>query len=140
MLIPELQSQIERDLERDEGRRRKAYRDTVGKLTIGVGRNLDDKGLRDDEINLMLRNDIKEAESELDRTQPWWRDHPAAVQGVLLNLMFNLGATRLGKFITTLSLIKRRDYRGAANQLRRTLYARQVGQRAERLAKILEIC
>ena len=49
-------------LERHEGRRAFPYLDTVGKLTIGVGRNLSDRGLSEDEIDLLLASDIAIAE------------------------------------------------------------------------------
>ena len=39
-----------------EGVEHMPYKDTVGKLTIGVGRNLDDRGLSDDEIDYILSN------------------------------------------------------------------------------------
>lgn len=40
------------ELSRDEGRRLKPYLDTVGKTTIGVGRNLTDVGISEDECDL----------------------------------------------------------------------------------------
>ena len=46
----------------DEGVRKKPYKDTVGKWSIAVGRNLDDVGLYDNEIQLMLENDVQAAE------------------------------------------------------------------------------
>ncbi len=45
----------------DEGKKDKAYRCSVGKLTIGIGRNLDDVGLSDDEQYYLLNNDVERA-------------------------------------------------------------------------------
>ena len=49
-------------LERHEGLRLKPYRDTVGKLTVGYGRNLEDVGISRDEADFMLDNDIDQVE------------------------------------------------------------------------------
>jgi lysozyme len=56
------------ELERDEGRRLRPYVDTAGKVTIGVGRNLTDVGITDDDCDRMLAEDIARAEADLDRT------------------------------------------------------------------------
>ena len=45
-------------LKRHEGLRLKPYQDTIGKLTIGYGRNLDDRGISKEEAEYLLRNDI----------------------------------------------------------------------------------
>src|SRR5574341_784631 len=62
------------ELKRDEGVRLKPYRDTVGKLTIGAGRNLDDKGISAVEATILLANDIEEVCAALDAELAWWRD------------------------------------------------------------------
>jgi lysozyme len=61
-------------LVKHEGLRTKPYEDTVGVLTIGVGRNLDDVGLSHDEIYYMLKNDIRRCEEELDNAFRWYKD------------------------------------------------------------------
>ena len=53
-----------------EGKRRKPYRCTKGKLTIGVGRNLESNGLRDTEIMYMLNNDIADCIRDLQDIFP----------------------------------------------------------------------
>ena len=131
-------SLIEQDLIRDEGWRDKPYQDTTGHLTIGVGHNLDASGLCDDAILAQLRFDLRRCEGELDRSLPWWRDHPPAVQRVFLNLWFNLGAKFL-KWPLTLGHLQLKQYRNAARDIRtNSIYVKQVGRRAERLALLLE--
>ncbi|HQN14652.1 MAG TPA: hypothetical protein PLP74_21275, partial [Quisquiliibacterium sp.] len=102
-----------------EGERRKPYRDTVGKLTIGIGRNLDDNGLRRDEIEYLLANDIADARADLDRYLPWWRGLDPVRQRVLIDMVFNMGmgAPNRGgllSFVNTLSEIRRGNYGIAA--------------------------
>lgn len=118
----------------DEGRRAQIYLDTVGKWTGGVGRNLSDRPFSDDEIDLMLRNDIKGVERDLDRRLPWWREMSEARQNVLANMAFNLGINRLLGFVNTLTLMRARRYDAAASAMLDSKWARQVGARAVRLA------
>jgi lysozyme len=67
-------SHLKTDLIRDEGYRRGVYKDSLGILTGGVGRNLSARGFLDSEINLMLVNDIEIVERDLDLNIPWWRE------------------------------------------------------------------
>lgn len=121
----------------DEGRRARIYVDTVGKVTGGVGRNLTDREFSQDEIDLMLSNDIALVEADLDRTMPWWRTMTEARQGVLANMAFNLGISRLAGFKNTLAYMQAGRYDAAAAVMLDSLWARQVGARADRLAKIM---
>ena len=126
------------ELNRDEGLRLLPYRDTVGKLTIGVGRNLDDVGISIAEANNMLLNDINRVLPQLDKSMPWWRDLSEARQRVLCNMAFNLGITKLLKFTKTLKMMQDGNYKQAAEAMRQSLWYRQVGVRAERLAVMMD--
>ncbi len=121
----------------DEGRRDRVYTDSVGKLTVGVGRNISDREFSQDEIDLMLSNDIALVEADLDRTMPWWRTMTEARQGVLANMAFNLGISRLAGFKNTLAYMQAGRYDAAAAGMLDSLWAKQVGARADRLAKIM---
>lgn len=126
---------LEAELIRDEGLRLKPYRCTSNKLTIGVGRNLDDRGVTREEALYLLHSDIKAEEAALDKHLPWWRTLSDARQRVLLNMSFNLGIKRLLGFKNTLGMIERGQYVKAADGMLESLWARQVGSRAERLAE-----
>lgn len=131
---------IEDDLLRDEGLKLKPYKDSVGKLTIGAGRNLDDVGISEDEAKAMLRADIKTAEAELDREFPWWRGRPEPVQRGLVNMMVNMGAARLRGFSRMLSALHAGDYDTASIEALDSDWARQVGSRAIRIANLFRSC
>jgi lysozyme len=121
----------------DEGKRNMPYRDTVGKLTIGVGRNLDDRGLSDDEIAYLLSNDLKIVERELDVHLTWWRGMCDARQNVVANMAFNMGVPTLKTFKITLQAMRDGRYADAADGMLKSRWATQVGERANRLAKIM---
>src|SRR5580765_6037026 len=81
---------LEDQLIRDEGLRLKPYTDTVGKTTIGVGRNLTDVGISKDEALLLLNNDLDAAIADLSRF-PWFVALDAVRQRAVVDLRFNLG-------------------------------------------------
>lgn len=124
-------------LELHEGRRRFPYTDTVGKLTIGVGRNLTDRGLRPDEIALMLRNDIAEAERECRANFSFFHDLDSVRKKVVIDMAFNLGITKLLEFKDTLKAIAERRWDDAARFMLRSKWAKDVGARAVRLAQMM---
>lgn len=120
----------------DEGRRDRVYTDTVGKLTVGVGRNISDRAFSADEIDLMLNNDIRLVEQALDRALPWWRQMSDARQNVLANMAF-MGIGTLLTFKNTLVYMQAGRYDAAAAGMLNSKWAKQVGARADRLAKIM---
>lgn len=118
----------------DEGKRSRIYLDSVGKWTGGVGRNLSDRPFSEDEIALMLANDIATAERELDRVLPWWRSMTDARQQALCNMCFNLGIDRLLGFKKALTLLQAGRWDAAAAEFMDSKWAKQVGDRAIRIA------
>lgn len=124
-------------LEIDEGKRSHIYTDTVGKITGGIGRNLSDREFSEDEIALMLKNDIAIVEQELDRVLPWWRGMCDARQNVLANLCFNMGINRLLGFKNALTAMQAAKYDKAADEMLDSTWARQVSNRAMRLAAVM---
>lgn len=129
-------SRLKAQLTIDEGRRKRIYVDTVGKITGGVGRNLTDRGFSDDEIDLMLSNDIKLVEQLLDRNLPWWRQMNDARQNVLANMCF-MGIGSLLGFVNTLAAMKEGRFGDAADGMLDSKWAKQVGARAKRLAEVM---
>lgn len=119
---------------RDEGIRLKPYVDTVGKLTIGVGRNLTDRGLSPNEVQILLDNDLDIVEKEVRKAIPWYVDLDEPRQEVLLNMAFNLGTPTLLTFKRFLVAAERGDHLTASEMMLDSKWARQVKGRALRLA------
>ena len=120
-----------------EGVRNKVYKDHLGIETIGVGRNLVDRGLSDEEVDYLLTNDITIVENELDNGLSWWRDLDEVRQRALADLAFNMGLPRLHGFVKMLDALQRRDYHAAADELLDYKYAKQVGERSNRVAEMI---
>jgi len=129
---------LTRQLRGDEAVRRTAYRDSLGLLTIGVGRLVDPTkpggGLRDSEIDFMLANDIEDRVRALTAALPWFTTLDEARSGVLLNMAFQLGTVGLLAFTGTLGYVRSGDYAAAAKAMLASKWAKQTPERAERLA------
>lgn len=123
-------------LERHEGVRLYPYRDTVGKLTIGIGRNLDDNGITRDEAEMLLDTDIDEVERHLNTVDEYLALDRVR-QTVLANMCFNLGFYGLMAFRKMWKALARKDYAEAARQMLDSKWARQVGSRADELARTM---
>ena len=129
-------SKLEEMLIRHEGKRSLPYECSAGKISVGVGRNLEDNPLTDDEIMYLLRNDIVRSETELNRYS-WFRMMDDARRDACINLVFNLGLTRFRQFKRMIKAFEDRDYERAADELLDSKYAFQVGQRAKELSDII---
>ena len=128
---------LEAMLLRHEGLRLKPYRDTVGKLTLGVGRNLDDVGISRDEAFVLLRNDVARAKAALNAALPWCAGLDAVRGRVLVDMAFNLGVPGLLAFTGTLAAMRDGDYPLAAERMLQSRWAAQVKGRAGELAAMV---
>lgn len=130
-------------LRRDEGTgplrngRFLPYKCSSGKLTIGYGRNIEDRGISAATAEQMLNEDIDLCIIECASTWPWFESLSEPRQAAMVNLCFNLGMTKLKKFPHTLRLLEAGDFEGAAIALLQSRYAEQVGDRALRIAEQL---
>ena len=126
-------------LRRDEGQRPLAYQDHLGYWTIGVGRLIDLRkpgaGLRPDEIDYLLRNDINDRVAALQKALPWFVKLDEARQGVLINMAFQMGTAGLLAFRQTLALVRDGKYTEAADQMLKSKWAEQTPGRAKRLSE-----
>lgn len=123
-------------LEQHEGRRARPYMDSVGKITIGVGRNLSDKGLSQAEIDALLEHDLDDVLIDLE-TFAWFAALDGVRQRVLADMRFNLGPSRFRGFKRMLRKVAEQDYVLAGAAMRDSLWYRQVRNRGVRLAQMM---
>lgn len=124
-------------LEWAEARRRFPYEDQVGKTTIGVGRNLEDKGLSEDEIDYLLDNDIAAVLKECE-SLPYWDDLCMARKMVVADMVFNMGLPRFTGFVMTNRALNSGDFDEAAEEMKDSKWYRQTGRRARKLVRIMK--
>jgi len=129
---------ISRWLEQDEGCRLRPYYCTGGKLTIGIGRNLEDNGIGKAEAQFMLENDIVRIIKELDQMLPFWRELSPNRQAAVVNMAFNLGTFGLSKFKKTLAFLESGEFEKAGDEMLRSKWANQVGDRALRISQVIK--
>lgn len=125
---------IKIDLRADEGYARQPYRCPAGKLTIGVGHNIEDNGLSDEVIEHILEEDVAKAEADAREIFSSYDELDEVRQEVLVNMAFNMGRSRLAKFIQFIEAVKRNDFAEASNQMVDSGWYKQVGRRAQKLA------
>ena len=121
-----------------EGVRLKPYTDTAGKLTIGVGRNLDGKGISYAEAMALLDKDIADTTNDCLHAFPWFADLSEPRQWVVLSMVFNMGLEGFKAFKRMIACLELGDYDGAEVEMANSRWAKQVGQRATDLRKMMK--
>jgi len=130
-------TRLERQLWLDEGYRQYPYKCSSNKLTIGIGRNIEDNGISKDEALHLLRNDIMEVRVSLMRFS-WFNRLNDERQDAVLNMAFNLGIPRFMSFKKMIEALSEMDYELAADEALDSKWATQVGERADRIARIIK--
>ena len=120
-----------------EGFRKFPYKDTVGKLTIGHGWNLEDRGIDEFEAELILRFQLLEIESQL-KMFSWFNKQNRVRKDALIDMAFNLGLNGLLKFHNMIRALEREDFTRAKAEALDSKWARQVGVRADTISSMLE--
>jgi lysozyme len=123
----------------EEGMEFKPYRCPSGKLTIGVGRNLDDVGISEPEALFLLETDIKRCAMEAEKNLPWFPLLTPTRQIVILSMIFNLGLRNFLEFEKMIKAVSEQNYALAAKEMLASRWAQQVGNRAKDLAVLMKI-
>jgi lysozyme len=135
----------------DEGVEYVIYEDHLGYPTFGIG-HLIVKGDEElgkpigtpvsvERVKECFENDLDMAIGEcnaLFEDKDTFSNLPGEVQQILVNMMFNMGRTRLSKFKNFIAAIEAKDWKTAAAEGRDSLWYRQVTNRAERLMVRME--
>jgi len=141
-----------------EGLRLQVYQDTLGIDTIGIGRNLEDRGITKEELDWMdipnmaivhtmgiseadamylAENDVQIVEEELVRAHPCVNKLDAVRQLVVMDMAFNMGVPRLCKFKKMWNAIHEENYIAAAKEMLDSRWAIQVKSRSTKLANAM---
>ena len=138
-----------------EGLRLTVYKDSLGIDTVGIGRNLQDRGISKEELAeldipsmdhiyeygiteadaiFLAENDVQIVEDELVRAHPCVEELDAVRQLVLIDMAFNLGVPRLCKFKKMWAAVHAKQFDVAAKEMLDSRWARQVKSRSTKLA------
>lgn len=124
-------------LELHEGFRKYPYEDTKGFITIGYGYNLDANGLPKDICKKLLQDKVNELWDKLFNIG-WFRVLNEVRKKVILDMAYNMGIDGLSRFRKMIDALKAEDYDEASKEMLDSMWANQVGERAERLAKMMK--
>jgi lysozyme len=124
-------------LVRDEEYRAHPYEDTTGHLTVGIGRNLTDRGISLEEALLMLDNDVQFFSSFLSARLPFFESLDDVRKIVLICMCFNLGTSGILKFPKMLDAIADKRYHDAADEMMDSTWSGQVKERSFRLSQMM---
>jgi len=128
-------SKLIEQLKVHEGLRLKPYRCTAGKLTIGYGLNLEDRGITKFEAELLLNHDVSGIIMQLCEAVDGWHCLNEARKAVLVNMAFNMGVAGLMKFKKTLGYIRLKMYSEAGVEMLDSKWSDDVGDRALELSE-----
>ena len=141
---PETLQRLSDQLIAHEGMELRLYKCPAGKWSIGAGRNLQDRGITEDEARYLLNNDIRISIDELTNTFRWFTRLDETRQAAMVELHFNLGLSNLKTFTKTLGLIAeavegRVAWHDVGRELLNSKWADQVGRRSQVIADMLFI-
>jgi len=126
-----------KQLKKHEGVELKPYKCTSNKLTIGIGRNLEDVGISEHEAEFLLMNDL-DTYMTAAKTYDWYAGLNDARKAVIVNMLFNMGQTNFNKFLKMKQALDVGDYAEAAKQMLDSRWAKQVKGRSAELSKQME--
>ena len=112
-----------------EGLKLQVYKCPANRLTIGYGRNLDDRGISKEEAEMLLLNDLETSTKEAKKFE-FYENLTSNRQDVIVEMIFNMGLTRFKEFKKTIGYINQANYSAAADEMLDSRWAKQVGQRA----------
>ena len=117
------------------------YKCPAGHWTIGIGRNVDINGglgLSEDEVNFLLEGDIARIIKELSKEYSWFSDLDDVRKDAMIDISFNLGQTKLRKFVLALEAMATADYQTASKEFLDSDWSRIVKGRSVELAAMIE--
>lgn len=134
-MTPDMQVKLRALLIDHEGKSNFPYVDTVGKITVGIGYNLSDRGLSDDWVDNQFESDVNYFYSQLFQFE-WFKNLNEARQIALIDMCF-MGVKKFLSFKKMIAALEKNDYQSAALEMLNSKWAGQVGRRATDLARIM---
>lgn len=122
---------------RHEGKRSMPYRCTMGRLTVGVGHNLEARPLSDQVVMMILNEDIEQTIQECVDAFVWFNAVDMVRQDVVIDMAFQLGIKGLQEFKRFCSAMSAQNYEQAAVEMMASRWAKQTPNRALELQTMM---
>ena len=136
MMTQEMQAKLKRSLILHEGKKSFPYKDSVGKITIGIGYNLSDRGMPDQWIDQQYNQDVSYFYNQFCENFPWYLELSEDRQVALVDMAF-MGWKKFLTFKKMIAALAAKDYKQAAMEALHSNWALQVGNRATTIASVL---
>jgi lysozyme len=127
---------VKEQIKKDEGFNPHPYMDTTGHVTIGYGTNLE-AGITPQQAEALMSLEIVMCTTQLS-SYTWYLNQPKGVQAALINMCYDIGIWKLLGFKKMIIALINKDYKEAANEALDSKWAIQVGDRAKRIAAIIQ--
>ena len=134
--MPDFKELIER-LKVNEGFRSRIYQCTEGFDTIGYGFAIKDLELTEKEAEYLLANRVAQKHLMLSKQLDWYDDMPPEVQGVILEIVYQMGFSGFCKFKKAIAHMKNKNWKDASKEMLDSRWAKQTPNRAKRLSEIV---
>ncbi len=109
-----------------------------GKLTIGIGHNLESKPLAPEVIDLIFKLDYEMARADCITLYPKFETFPQPRRLAIINMSFNLGLPRLKTFQKMNALVNAGEWLGAAREATHSWWFIQVKARGHRVVTMMQ--
>ena len=131
-MMPDFKALVER-IAQNEGFESKPYKCSEGVLTIGHGLTYITK---EESLHIVAGRASKLHLRLLD-SQDWYKKLPPKIQEVIIEMCFQMGVTGMLKFKKMIANMKDSNWKGAADEMLDSLWAKQTPNRANRLSEIV---
>ena len=128
-------------VKRHEGLRLKAYKDSLGFLTVGYGHLCLKKEydtITQDKAEELLKHDLLVAAESFANIFPYPKWFSQNRQDALIDMIFQLGSEGFRHFKKAIGHIDMAQWPEAAADFRDSLWAKQTPTRAEEICKLIE--
>ncbi|WP_416829891.1 glycoside hydrolase family protein [Helicobacter ganmani] len=135
-----------------EGFSASVYQCPAGFDTIGYGRNIEANPLSAEEKARLengkvskevaqewLEEELSRCYDSCDKAFSWFRDLDTKRAGAIVDMTYNMGLGTLKAFKNSLGFMERKDYKGAAENFRKSRWYAQVKRRGVRITEIIEL-
>ena len=129
---------VKADLIEDEGYKLKLYECPAGKLTIGIGYNIQDNGISDAIAEALFKEKYIECYTALLRIFPNFESYTWNRRKALINMIYQLGETKFRKFSNTINYIKAEAFDLASAEMLDSMWAKQTPNRAKKIAGMIK--
>jgi lysozyme len=146
-----MSEELKQLLIKHEGKKNTAYYCSAGKLTIGIGHNIDANGLppniesflnnngyiTDEMIDELLEIDVNNAVNDCQKLYPLFDLFSDNRQMALIDFLFNVGLSTALQFKNTNKAINEEKWEDAAKGFEKSLWYKQVGKRSREIVKMI---